>query len=218
MSESIDLQMRRAIVAGELPPSSKLQMEQLKARFNVGFSPIREALSRLLGEGLVELEPNRGFRVAGLTRDDLEDIATTRIAIETAALKRSIARRNDEWEVGIIGALHRYRLATGGQFSDPEQMRRWEEAHDALHASFIANCGSPRLITMQRRLQEQQLRYRRLAVHPGVSERADVQEHENLVATILKGDAEEAVAEIARHLMLTLDLLDLEGFWERYGQ
>lgn len=215
MAESVEAQMRQAIATGELAPASKLQMEQLKARFNVGFSPIREALSRLLGEGLVELEPNRGFRVTGLSREDLEDIAVTRVAIETTALRRAIQRGGDEWEVGIVSAMHRYRLASDGKFTSPEKLAKWEEAHDALHAAFIANCGSSRLIAMQQRLQQQHLRYRRLVVIPEVGEQPDVEEHEALVATILGRDADTAVAEMEHHMMTTVELLDMSGFWGR---
>ncbi|MBT9447223.1 MAG: GntR family transcriptional regulator, partial [Hyphomonadaceae bacterium] len=88
-SVPLEARVRAEIIRGAFPPAARLRMEELKARFEVGFSPIREALSRLIGEGLVEFEPNRGFRVAPLSREDLLDIALARVAVETAALKRS---------------------------------------------------------------------------------------------------------------------------------
>jgi DNA-binding GntR family transcriptional regulator len=69
--EGIQQLLRADIVRGVFAPDQPLRMEALKARFDSGFSPIREALSRLLAEGLVVLEPNRGFRVSGLSREDL---------------------------------------------------------------------------------------------------------------------------------------------------
>lgn len=216
--DSIENEMRDAIVRGDFPPASRLRMEELKVRFDVGFSPIREALSRLLGEGLVELEPNRGFRVAALSREDLEDIALSRIAIETTALRRSIERGDDRWESNVVGAMHHYRRKSENPFANEESLQAWEAAHDDLHAALIAACGSQRLLAMQRRLQDQHLRYRRLIVVPQVSGEAHVQEHEKLVALVLDRDADAAAAAIEKHMMITVDALSSAHFWEEKGQ
>src|SRR5882757_11147440 len=68
--------------------------------------PFREALSRLVGEGLVTFESNKGFRVRGLSKEDLADIAYMRTAVETFATRTAIERGGMEWESGIVGSLH----------------------------------------------------------------------------------------------------------------
>lgn len=212
---SLEFMMRDEIVRGVLPPASRLRMDDLKARFDVGYSPIREALSRLIGEGLVEFEPNRGFRVSALSPADLEDIAVTRAAIETAALRRAIGQGDDRWEAAIVAAMHRYRRKSEGAFDSEKNLREWEIAHDELHFALISACGSPRLIAQQKRLQEQHLRYRRLIVVPEVSPAAHIEEHEKLVAVVLGRDADQAVREIEKHLMITVDALKKAQFWEK---
>jgi DNA-binding GntR family transcriptional regulator len=211
---SIESEMRDDIVRGRISADSWLRMEDLKGRFDVGFSPIREALSRLAAEGLVELEPNRGFRVPALSRDDLADIAVTRSAIETAALRRSIERGGHDWEVGVVTAMHRYRLKSETAFESEDDLRAWEEAHEALHGSLIAACASPRLMAAQRQLQDQHTRYRRVIVTPHVSAHAHVEEHERLVALALARQVDEAVAAIDRHMMITVEALDQARFWD----
>jgi DNA-binding GntR family transcriptional regulator len=206
--------MRDDIVRGRFSADSWLRMEDLRERFDVGFSPIREVLSRLAAEGLVELEPNRGFRVPALSRDDLVDIAVTRVAIETAALRRSIERGGHDWEVGVIAAMHRYRLKSEKAFDDEVMLQAWEDAHEALHASLIAACASPRLLDAQKRLQDQHLRYRRVIVIPQISIDAHVEEHERLVALALGRKIDDAVTAIERHMMITVDALDRTQFWE----
>ena len=211
---SIEKEMRDEIVRGRISADSWLRMEDLKLRFDTGFSPIREALSRLSAEGLVELEPNKGFRVPALSRDDLADIAIMRVAIEVAALRRSIALGDHEWEVGVIAAMHRYRLKSATAFETEASLQAWEDSHDALHASLIGACASPRLLAAQKRLQDQHLRYRRMIVVPHVPVDAHVEEHERLVALVLGRKADEAVEAIERHMMITVDALDRARFWE----
>lgn len=211
----LEAQMRADIIEGVFPPASRLRMEDLRTRFDVGFSPIREALSRLIGEGLVELEPNRGFRVTPLSREDLLDIALARVAIETTALRRSIESGDDGWEAGIVAAMHQYRRRSHKAFESPEALRSWEEAHDALHTALIGACGSQRLLSMQRRLQDQHVRYRRLIVVEDVAPEAHIEEHEKLVSLALARKSAEAVAEIERHMMITADALDQASAWEK---
>ncbi len=216
--ESLDQAIRRDIMHGTLPPASRLRMEDLKARFDVGFSPIREALSRLAGEGLVEFEANRGFRVAPLSQSDLADVATTRCAVEVAALRLSIARGDEQWEASLIAAMHLYRRRAAAAFDSAEALAGWEAAHDALHAALIGACQSPRLLALQRQLQDQHLRYRRLIVIPQVAGDAHIEEHERLVALALDRNIDAAVAQIERHMMITADALQGAHFWEDVGQ
>lgn len=207
--------MREGILMGEFAPDSRLRMEDLKARFDVGFSPIREALTRLVGEGLVEFEPNRGFHVKGLSREDLYDIAVARIAVEVMAFRLAMKQGDDRWEAAVVGALHHYRCKAEGAFDSTDGLLAWEAAHDQLHAALIGACGSPRLIRMQRLLQEQHLRYRRLIVVPEVAQDVHVGEHERLVALVLDRDADRALDHIERHMMITVDALASAKFWDR---
>ncbi|MCQ4160549.1 FCD domain-containing protein [Roseomonas sp. GC11] len=215
LTDHVEELLKADIARGVFAPSQPLRMELLKARFDAGLSPIREALSRLLAEGIVELEANRGFRVPALSRADLLDIAITRGAVETAAVRRAIALGDDAWEAQIVGALHHYKRLAARAFEEDAALEAWEKAHDALHRALICACGSPRLLALQARYQEQHLRYRRLIVIPEVSRDAHIAEHENLVATVLARDAAAAAAAVERHMMITADVLDAAGYWDQ---
>src|SRR5882757_10965376 len=88
--EAVQQRLREDIVSGKLAPWEKLRVSELKSRYAMGSSPLREALSRLVGEGLVTFEGNKGFRVRGLSREDLADIAYMRTAVETFAIRTAI--------------------------------------------------------------------------------------------------------------------------------
>ncbi|NLR70312.1 FCD domain-containing protein [Novosphingobium sp. ERN07] len=207
--------VRDHILRGVFKPSAQLRMEDLKERFDVGHSPIREALSRLAGEGLVLAETNKGFRVRPLSRADLRDIAIARCAIEKEALRRSIINGGDDWESEVVAAMHNYRKKAANAFESADTLAAWENAHDRLHSALISACGSPRLLDLQQRLQEQHTRYRRLIVIPNVQADAHGDEHERLVSTVLDRNVDEAVAMMERHLMITVDALEEAGFWDK---
>ena len=85
-------------------------MADLSARYDMGFSPLREALSRLQVERLVIAEALRGFRVAPLSIDEMQDAISTRILVESDALRLSIRHGNDDWSAGIVAALYALKL------------------------------------------------------------------------------------------------------------
>ena len=74
LAQQCYVQLQDEIIAGTLKPGEKLKVEPIKQRFGIGQSPVREALSRLAARGLVEVEDNKGFRVAMISQADIRDI------------------------------------------------------------------------------------------------------------------------------------------------
>ena len=101
IAKSIYRRLRQDILWGRFAPGSPLRSDQLRARYDVGISPLREALTRLASERLVTAVGQRGFRVAPLTAYDVEDTMATRLVIEGEALARSIRARR--YSVGNVG-------------------------------------------------------------------------------------------------------------------
>ena len=89
--------LRHDIVTGALKPGQPLRMAQLSARYDMGFSPLREALNRLQAERLVTSVALKGFTVAPLSMAEMWDATNTRILIEGRALRLSIEAGGDEW-------------------------------------------------------------------------------------------------------------------------
>src|SRR5438132_9546483 len=82
--------LRADLLACRIPPGSRLKIQELCTRLSVSLGAIREALSRLTSEGLVVAEPQRGFRAAPISAEDLSDLTRTRIKIESLCLRRAI--------------------------------------------------------------------------------------------------------------------------------
>ncbi|HEY0918718.1 GntR family transcriptional regulator, partial [Devosia sp.] len=92
LASDVRERLRADIVSGALKPGLRLRFDEIRARYDVGLSPLREALFRLASEGLVVSEDHRGFRVAPVSRAKLMDISFMRKELETMALKLSIER------------------------------------------------------------------------------------------------------------------------------
>src|SRR5689334_23783627 len=84
--------LEEAILEGELKPGERLRAEALAQRFGTSRTPIREALLQLEGQGLVEVEPNRGAVVRSFDRDDVLDLYEIRALIEPHAAARAATR------------------------------------------------------------------------------------------------------------------------------
>ena len=94
------------ILAGRLTPGAKLPFAELVARYGGSTSVIREGLARLVEQGLVQAEPQHGFRVVPLSIGDLDDLTTARCELEGLVLRLSIEAGDLEWESGIVAAHH----------------------------------------------------------------------------------------------------------------
>src|SRR5258708_34432797 len=90
-------QLRREIIQGTLLPGEKLRIEALRARYNVGGTPLREAMNRLSTEGLVIQSDQRGFRVTPVSADALRELTRTRCWINQVALRHSPAPGGRAW-------------------------------------------------------------------------------------------------------------------------
>ena len=200
--------LRNDILGGTFTPSTRLRIDELKARYGVGGSPMREALSRLVAEGLVHALSQRGFRVAPVSADDLLDITETRQSLEGTAIERAIERGDDAWEGDVLGAFHRLeKYLTRGQEINRANLTEWEEIHANFHHTLISACGSPRLIGFCHQLYNQGTRYRHLLQDYNFASRDLVAEHRDLVDAVLSRDAKRARAVLEQHIALTADII-----------
>jgi DNA-binding GntR family transcriptional regulator len=192
------------IVSCELPPGQKLLIVDLKARYAMGASPLREALSRLCSLGLVVFDSGRGFRVAPTSKEDLEDLTAVREIIEIAALKRAIAMGDDEWEVGIVAAYARLERAAMRQGKNVGHVpAEAEGAHKLFHTALVAACGSKRLMEAQSNQYDQARRYRHQMLELTYDLDDFLESHEKLKQATLARDVDEACARLASHLRIT---------------
>lgn len=208
LSERAASLVEHDIIAGHLAPGARLGIVDLAQRYEIGATPMREGLSRLVSRGLIVGIGQRGFRVADISRDDLADITRMRTVIEMEALRLAIRHGDDAWEAGILGALHQMRKhieRTGDQFR--EGAADFDRLHKGFHTALLATCGSKRLLTAHSELYDQAYRYRRVMMRGFDSGEGFVAAHQLLVDRILARDVGASQATLASHLRSTLDFV-----------
>ncbi|ODV10374.1 MAG: GntR family transcriptional regulator [Rubrivivax sp. SCN 70-15] len=200
--------LRADIVGGDLEPGSKLAIEALAERYGASATPLREALNRLVSDGLVERREQRGFLVAGIGAADLQEITKTRCWLEEIALRESIAARTTEWEEALVLAHHRLartpRSLSDSRFEDNPD---WEPRHRAFHRALIAGCGSRWLLSFCDQLADQHYRYRRLSAPRAFAKRGVKTEHQQLMEAAIEGRADDAVALLRAHFERTAKVI-----------
>lgn len=200
--------IRADILRGRLLPGQKLNINELCGRMQVTLPAVREALSALQGEGLVDLKAKKGFEVSQFSAQDFAELTQARIEIESICLRLSIAAGNDAWERRVREALQQL-LATPRYSSDtpPQMNEAWSDLHARLHEELASGMDNRWLADTRRSLFRQSERFRRLSVPMERSTRDVDEEHRSIVAAALTRDVEMAVDLLRQHLLATFRIV-----------
>lgn len=136
-------QLRDAIARGTIPPGSQLGEMDLAGRLGVSRGPLREAMQRLVAEGLLRSERHRGIFVRDLDDEDVRDVYRARLAVEQAAGKLILGGDTSVAVAMLTAALGELEVAAAA--GDPVALA---DADQAFHAALVAASGSPRLRRM----------------------------------------------------------------------
>jgi DNA-binding GntR family transcriptional regulator len=203
--------LRSDILLGELRPEERLRIQSLSERYGVGATAIREALSRLVTDGLVESEDQRGFCVAPVSRHELQDLTTTRIAVEQLALRGAIANGDIDWESNLLSSFHR--LSRAPLPLDAEAAEQWSQVHRQFHEALLAGCGSAWTLRLCRLLYDKSERYRNLADRATTpKDRDTVVEHRDLMDAAMSRHADKACQLLSEHFWETTQIILKAGF------
>jgi DNA-binding GntR family transcriptional regulator len=200
--EIISDELRAAILYGSLAPGAQLGEADLSARLGVSRGPLREAMQRLVQEGLLRSEPHRGLFVITLDEDDVQDVYLARLAIERAACRMIMQRNRGEALVQLGEALQA--LVDAALQRDRIAM---SDADQAFHEVLVAASGSPRLERMAQTLLVE-ARMCLNALQEKYPEPEDlVEEHRKLVDAISDGDEERLLRLIEEHMTDSIERL-----------
>lgn len=187
--------LRDSIVSGELQPGSQLSEVELANSFGVSRGPVREALQRLIQEGLLRSEPHRGVFVPVLTNEDLLDVYLAREALEGMAVRTIIARE------ALREPACRALEETVAAMEKAEAAGDWDTIGSLdleFHTVLVESTGSARLHRMFTTLiSETRLC---LAALTEAEARDDlVAEHRRIAELVRDGDTEEALRSLKKH-------------------
>jgi DNA-binding GntR family transcriptional regulator len=191
--------LREDILSGRLAPRQKLRLDALRGEYGVGLSTLREVLNRLVTEGLVLAEGQRGFEVSSVSREGLAEVAELRLLVENSAIAASFRDGDVDWEARVVAAYHRLKATEDRmEAADTSATDDWKRYDWEFHQALISACGSPVLMQVHGSVFDKYLRYQRLALsfRRGVA----AAEHNALLTHALERDAEAAQRVLAAHL------------------
>ena len=186
---------RQRILSGEYEPGSRLPVHMLAEESGASLIPVREALRVLEAERLVETTPNRGARVTPLSLDDMEDLYSVRLLLETEALRQARPLNTDE-VAELNELLERMKAAVAANDIDL-MLALHRQYHFALY-SRTESSWMPYIIDI---LWKHAERYQRLALafrHDGAE-----LEHRGVLEALARGDNERAAEDLKAHLETT---------------
>jgi DNA-binding GntR family transcriptional regulator len=178
--------VRNAILSGVMGPGARLRQEELADVFGTSRIPVREALRALEYEGLVTSEPHRGFTVAALDADDVEEVYDLRILLESEAVRLALPLLTDE----DLEDLEQLFQAMQAAASPDDQLASRERFYLRLYSV----TGRPRLVGLIMRLRQEVARVLRWAT---IQHSSSI--HEHFFEAVRVGDADRAVAHLSGH-------------------
>ena len=197
------------IIQGDLQPGVKLKIEELRKNLGTGASPVREALSLLTSDQLVERIDQRGFRVSHISVDGFTELLKTRCWLEERALRESMAAKDIHWEERLVLAHHRLKREPRMLEDSAKPNPVWESRHKEFHMMLLSACGSSILIKICDQLYDQNIRYRNAAKTMAYPTRDVTSEHDEILNHVLNHDVDKAVGELISHYTTTGEFLSL---------
>lgn len=186
--------LRRDILSCRLAPGAELREAELAERFEVSKSPVRDALSRLVQEGLVMVMPRQGYRVAPISVKDVRDMFEYRAVLEGASARIAAENAADE----ALRALDAFR--TFDRETYPEGFIGYNRA---FHHAISSLCGNARLMQASASQIDQMDRVVTMSVDAmrGHDPERVVRQHVEIIDALQRRDGRRASALMARHVL-----------------
>lgn len=200
--------LRSEILHGDLMPGERLRPADLQDKFQLGLTPIREALMRLSSENLVALDTNRGSRVSETSLAELSDLMATRRSIESLCLTSAMTHGDAAWEAEVVSAMHLLsKTPLPRSAKDREAATLWESRHRRFHHALVGACQEKWLLWFWNILTDHSERYRKFRLLqnlPAKSKARDIHaEHNALMQAVLERDHALAATLMSAHLSAT---------------
>lgn len=206
LSDDVASRLRAAILSGAFAPGERLREEALARALGVSRGPVREALVELERQGLVVINRNRGAVVAQLSRDDLEELYTLRLAIEELAIRRAAEATDPEAIAGMSARIDAMRGAIERGITEQEAAELDLEFHDLIYDA--ANHRRLKDAWTILRPQIHILLLNRNVANEDFREYLVIG-HQELLDTIAASDPERAASRIREHLGVSYDRVSM---------
>ncbi|CAH0527136.1 HTH-type transcriptional repressor GlaR [Vibrio hippocampi] len=201
LTDKVAKQICQDILSGELKPNQKLVVSDLKEKYDVGASPIREALIQLSWIKYVKLEPQKGCWVAPISKLELYDLYESLKIVSSVLLEKSIREGSESWELEILTEYHK--LSRFKFQGDNFNWQDWEERQEAFYTSLLKGCFSKNMLQFFDDIIRQIKRYRSISLSyspMNFEQMFQIEQHEKIMKLTLDKDYEGAKQQLESYL------------------
>jgi DNA-binding GntR family transcriptional regulator len=195
LHDEVAERLRELILSGDLEPKARVNEQELADRFGISRTPLREAIKILATEGLLELLPNRGARVASISNQEIDDMIEVVAGLEATAADLACRRITDA-EIEAVEALHRRMDQAWKRDDDPAYFRLNREIHEAIVAASRNATLQAIYANLSGRIQRT-----RYSAHKTAEQWARaVAEHQEMIALLKTRDGEGLANVMRAHI------------------
>ena len=201
INEKVYQLIKQNIIKFIYPPGHNLNINELKDVLGVSPTPIKDALFRLAGEGLVVIYPRKGTYVKHVTDEDFHEIIQTRLILETAVVS-SLAKQITDEQLQILEGFYQTGISIKIDQDNSDDYRAFMESDSQFHLSFFFFFGNKRLTEIYKNLNAhmQIVRYRLMHHTRGKNLWTD-QDHKDILTALQQHDAPGAEEAVRKHLI-----------------
>lgn len=180
--------LKAEIMGNRMPPGFQEPEPEIARRLGMSRTPVREALIRLRGEGLLELIPRRGPRVLPVDPGDMREIYQLLVALEPEAAADAAKSGLPPARAAVL------KSATDGMARALKagDLERWAAADDMFHRELLQCCGNRRLTAFVGGLLDQSHRARMITLRLRKTPWESTRDHRAILKSILEGDVRRA--------------------------
>lgn len=192
--------LREAILTKTLKPGDRIVESELAQALNVSRTPVREALRVLEAEGLLKRIPRKGLFVRGITIEDVVEIYSIRIALESLAVSKAVNSISAP-EINRLRSL----VEQMKKYTDSRQSEKLFSVCQEFNDILIRACRMPRLIKLVKVYMEYLEDFRAISMAKHERQVAALKEHEDILQAVIDRDPQKAEAAVKKHLQGALE-------------
>lgn len=206
-------EIRRGIVEGRYRPGERLVEQRIAEELDLSRTPVREAFRRLQSEGLVEVQPNRGVSVRGLTVDEIGDLYELRARLEAMAAERAATRATSDELAAITAAETEFAAAVSdARAGEVAAVRRVFAANARFHHAVLVAAHHDRLAQVLARTVDDTLVFQAFRHYQPAAMARSVLFHQMIAEAIRLREADRAARLVQEHVLQGRDqLLEVVG-------
>lgn len=192
--DGVHLALRESVISGQREPGNRISISGLAAEHGVSLGVVREAMARLVADGLATSSAMLGFRVIDISAKDLQDLHEVRLLILAEATRQSVANGDATWEARLREAQSHFGERAYKETLTPELVREVSLSAFHLEQIIISACPNARLTSLFASTFQKLQIYHRLSVRLVIDDQTHIlDEYTNMVNRCLVRDAEGVI-------------------------